>query len=145
MLDENNRLKRVEDAIADQLAPLVDDGLAIANRPSPQGPMPRARAIVFFSGEPSEPPGSIVRPMSQKSGLEFTINLELTDQRTHQVAYPYIEEIKALLVGFRPAVEGVGAVYHQSTRYSAFEEGSGIRWRYEMQFSCNTLYKGRLL
>lgn len=139
---EENRLKLVEDAIATELQSLVDNGLAIENRPMPQGPMPRARAIVFFSGESSNPPGGVARPMQQTSTLEFTINVELVDQRSQQLAYPFVEGIKALLVGFRPTVEGISAVYHQSTRYEAMQVGDGIRWRYAMQFTCNALYRG---
>lgn len=125
----------IEDAIAQQLLSLQAQGLKIDNSPASGMATPSARALIYLNTiDPVNRPSS---GGSQPHAMGFEISLEMTDQRTHQKAYPFIEGILDLLNGHR--VNG-SIIRFDGSQFQSTADKDGIRWRYLLRFSLTTMW-----
>jgi len=95
-----------ESWIVEQLQPLVSQGYRVEPYLDQQGrPHGRGQVIIAYRRSRfSAPPGSNVRPttLTQSQQIEFEIVLQLCDLRSHQGAYPMLNQIRDLLSGSAP-------------------------------------------
>jgi hypothetical protein len=137
--DVQDLLSEIEGAIVAQIAQLEDYGVLILNSPDKKRVTMRAQALVFFSGSSDEKPGADGKLAS--STLNFSINLQMQDQRSHQIAYPIIMAMRKLLQGFRPEVsKKTGRFWLRGVDYQPFERGERLTWSYSLTFSLQLLY-----
>lgn len=132
-------LSEIEGAIVSQISQLQDVGVQILNSPQKKRVAMRAQALVFFSGSSDERPGADGKLAS--SILNFSINLQMQDQRSHQIAYPIVMAMRKLLQGFRPEIsKKTGRFWLQGIDYQPFEESDKLIWTYSLTFSLQLLY-----
>jgi Gp37 protein len=127
----------LENAITSRLAPLVQEGLNIENTPRSNRPQPKAKLIVFCeNGNASSP--ITHNSFVQEQVLTFRLNFELTDLRSHEGIYQYIESVENLLMGFTPMGDRHGSFYLVSDQ---FIPGEKDHWSYTMQVSIKVFRK----
>ena len=68
-------------------------------------PAPIARLNCYYSGSDFSGP-QLMQQMAQDELLEFQLLLELNDQRSHEPAETFLEEIKKYLTGFNALGKG---------------------------------------
>lgn len=139
-------LEEIEEAIADRLSSLQQDGVKILNIPNGARNQIayKAAVLIYFAGSSSEEGAG----GQETESLRFAINVQLEDARTHKGAYSLVRKIKTLLKGFSPTVGSkyrVGFLKPVSVDYVALKDGD---WVYTMAFSlimthpCNHGHKG---
>lgn len=131
-------IEPIEDAIVSQLTPLESSGLKIENRPAALSATPKARAIIYLSDQVGDKLST--SGTTQPDTLTFDISVELTDQRTHQKAYPFTEAIRNALNGYRLTANNGGIVRFVSNQYQSYQDGNGVYWRYLMKFSVDAMW-----
>jgi hypothetical protein len=124
-------LTDLEKAIALRLAPLKDRGLDVLNSPHRCGGNARAIALFYFTDQTAEAAGSC----NQNRDITLKLEIQACDQRSHQVAYPFVEAADILLHEYQPGVGKVGALKFSSVRYVPFEDKNGIKWLYDLTFT----------
>lgn len=127
-------IEPIEDAIATRLQSLENDGLKIDNSPSSGVARPSARALIYLSSIDAD---ASQGKTSQTDSMSYEISLELTDQRSHQKAYPFIEGIRNLLSGH--SING-HIVRFNGVQFQSTQDSDGIRWRYLLRFSLRSMW-----
>lgn len=125
-------LTDLEKAIALRLAPLKDHGLDVLNSPHRCGGNARAIALFYFTDQTAEASNN---SCNQNRDITLKLEIQACDQRSHQVAYPFVEAADILLHEFEPKVGKVGKFKFASVRYVPFEDKNGIKWLYDMTFT----------
>jgi hypothetical protein len=136
---ETDLLTEIETAIITRLDPLADLGLEIINSPQKNRVQRRAVAQVFFSGSADDRPGA--EGKLAQARLNFSINLQLEDLRTHQPSYPFLMEIRSLLQGWSPAIgRRCGRLWQQGIDYQPYTQEEKLLWAYSATYALQLLY-----
>ena len=125
-------LTELEGAIATRLQPLKSYGLDVLNSPYRCGGGARAVALFYFTDETSQGSNN---GCSTTSDLTLKVEVQACDQRSHHIAYPYIQAVKIALKNFAPGIAGADRFRYVSTRYLPFEDRNGMKWLYDMTFT----------
>ena len=125
-------LTQLESAIATQLAPLKSYGLDVLNSPHRCGGGARAVALFYFTDETAQGSNN---GCSSTNELTLKVEVQACDQRSHHIAYPYIQAVKISLKNFAPGIGGADRFKYVSTRYLPFEDKNGMKWLYDMTFT----------
>ena len=91
----------------------------------------KANALFYFTDQTGQEAGSC----TQNRDITLKVEIQACDQRSHQVAYPYIEAVDILLHDFEPKVGKTGKIKFSSVRYVPFETKNGVMWIYDMTFT----------
>jgi hypothetical protein len=95
-------LNRIQDGIAERLAPLEELGVYLRVQPTSESgqPVPRGMVQMFYVGSKFTVPGD--GETFQRRELQFLLSLYLRDLRTHSDIYPVEQAIWALLTNWSP-------------------------------------------
>jgi hypothetical protein len=128
----------IESAIVSQLSANILDA-RIDNDPQDTRAIPKCRILVYFSGETGNQASQ--NNATQRVDLDFSVDVQLADQRinSHKNIYPYLAAVKDTLIGFSP--NGSAPLRFTSNQYQEMPDGSGVRWRYLMQFGTTTMWR----
>lgn len=124
-------LSSLEKAIALRLAPLETRGLNVLNSPKSCLGNARAEALFYFTDQDAGEDGSC----KQSRTITLKVEIQACDQRSHQVAYPYIAAVDIMLNNFDPKVGRTGTIKFSRVGYVPFETKNGVLWIYDMTFT----------
>lgn len=95
-------------------------------------PTPLARLNAYYDGSDFSGP-QLMQQMAQDEALQFTLILQMTDQRDRNAALPLLEEIKKCLTGFNALGKGDPG-YIRRIRYQVFRGEKADSWGYVIVF-----------
>lgn len=128
-------IEAIETAIIDRLKASLQgvlvDGFPEDVKAYERLPFNKGVVLVAYKGSTFSEPRAMGLLLQDRK-LEFQVQLVIKGLRGHRGAYGYLDSIRALLTGFRPA--GADPLYPTDEQFSETEE---FLWVYGLTFTCN--------